>query len=166
MSRFTLNLAAVVVWVLLPTAAQSPEPSDNVCGDISGWVDKIGNSCASYASLGWCSNPPFDAKIYAVNGVSSHEACRTTCPSLCVNNTVDRHACASATKILVDMGMRVTGAGGLDKTLELYFAANLSQYLYDWDPIEKRSFSGTLCTLEPYIVCIACPYYIVCTGSL
>jgi hypothetical protein len=62
--------------------------------------------------------------------------------------SVDRHACANATrlgpKILVDMGMRVTGAGGLNKTLELYVAANLSQYLYDWDPIEKRSFNGFL----------------------
>ena len=42
-------------------------------------------------------------------------------------------------KLLVDMGMRVTAPGGLDKMMELYVAANLSKYLYTWDPIGKRS---------------------------
>ena len=35
--------------------------------------------------------------------------------------------------------MRVTTPGGLDKIMQLYVAANLSKYLYTWDPIGKRS---------------------------
>ena len=46
-------------------------------------------------------------------------------------------------KLLVDMGMRVTAPGGLDKMMELYVAANLSKYLYTWDPIRKRAIEDS-----------------------
>ena len=54
---------------------------DGECDDIPDWVDVDGMTCNDYASKGWCVEPShYDL---AVNGVSAHEACGTSCPELC-----------------------------------------------------------------------------------
>jgi hypothetical protein len=50
------------------------------CADIPGWVDADGDTCKAYA----CSGLSSAAYDDAVHGVSALEACRSSCPSLCV----------------------------------------------------------------------------------
>ena len=56
-------------------------PETTGCEDIPGWEDADGVTCVVYASEGWCED--LSHYNYAVNGVSAHEACGTSCPELC-----------------------------------------------------------------------------------
>jgi hypothetical protein len=54
------------------------------CADIPGWEDVNGYTCGDYASVGsTLSTEGCQGRLYAVNGVSAHEACGASCPELC-----------------------------------------------------------------------------------